>query len=211
MADKGDGSTGDGSMKGADGAAGLAALIGRAAHAGDRLPPIERWDPPHCGAIPMTIRSDGTWFYQGTPIGRPQLVRLFSTVLRREPDGSYVLVTPVEKVEIEVEDAPFVAVEMDASGAGGERALTFRTNVGDLAEAGPNHTMRFEGTDGVGELKPYVHVRGELWALLARPVMYELVELGETLEVEGREMFAVRSRGETFPIMPAADLERLSR
>ena len=212
-----------GSLAGADGAAGLAALISRAAHAGDRLPPVERWDPPHCGSIPMTIRSDGTWFYQGTPIGRPQLVRLFSTVLRREPDGEYVLVTPVEKVGIEVEDAPFVAVEMDAGGmdagrmdgsegdGGDGAALTFRTNVGDLTEAGPDHPMRFEGTDGMGELKPYVHVRAGLWALVARPVMYELVELGETVEVDGRAMFAVRSRGETFPIMPASELERLSR
>ena len=199
------------SLKDADGAAGLAALISRAGHAGDRLPPIEKWNPPHCGPIPMRIRADGTWFYQGTPIGRPQLVRLFSTVLRREPDGEYVLVTPVEKVGIEVEDAPFVAVEMGAEGEGGSQALTFRTNVGDVAEAGPEHPMRFGGTDGIEELKPYVHVRGELWALLARPVMYELVERGEPVEIDGTRRFAVRSRGETFPVMPMETLERLSR
>ena len=194
-------------MRTADGAAGLAALVSRAAHAGEGLPPVDKWDPPHCGPIPMVIKADGTWFYNGTPIGRPQLVRLFSTVLRREPDGEYVLVTPVEKVGIEVEDAPFLAVEVNADGGD----LTFRTNVGDLTEAGPDHPMRFEGSDGESELKPYVHVRGDLWALCARPVMYELVELGEEVLVDEREMFALTSRGATFPIMPADRLERLSR
>ena len=194
-------------------AGGLAALISRAAHAGDRLPPVEKWNPPDCGAIPMRIRSDGTWFYQGTPIGRAPLVRLFSTVLRREGDGRHVLVTPVEMVTIEVEDAPFLAVEMDVSGSGDDRVITFRTNVGDVVEVGPDHPMRF--TDATEELKPYVRVRGSadrpLEALIARPVMYELVEHGEEIEIGGTPMFALRSRGEVFPVMPVADLERLAR
>ena len=192
-------------------AGGLAALISRAAHAGDRLPPVERWNPPDCGPIPMRIRSDGVWFYDGTPIGRPALVRLFSTVLRREPDGSHALVTPVEKVTIEVEDAPFLAVEMDVAGDRNDRAITFRTNVGDVAEAGPDHPMRFTGARD--ELKPYVHVRGPLdrplEALVSRAVMYELVEHGEEVEVDGTAMFALRSRGAVYPVMPMADLDRL--
>ena len=194
-------------------AGGLAALISRAAHAGDSLPPVEKWNPPDCGPIPMRIRADGVWFYNGTPIGRAPLVRLFSTVLRREPDGSHVLVTPVEKVTIEVEDAPFLAVEMDVSDEGEHPAITFRTNVGDVVEAGPDHPMRFTGASE--ELKPYVHVRGPedrpLEALVSRAVMYELVEQGEELEVDGTAMFVLRSRGAVFPVMPMADLDRLAR
>ena len=203
----------DGGLGGARDAGGLAALISRAAHAGAALPPVERWDPPDCGAIPMEIRADGTWFYNGTPIGRPALVRLFSTVLRREEDGRHVLVTPVEKVTIAVEDAPFLAVEVDASGTGEDRVLTFRTNVGDAVEAGPDHPMRFTGA--ADELKPYVRVRGPadrpLEALASRPVMYELVEHGEEIAVDGRAMFALRSRGAVFPVMPMGDLDRLAR
>jgi uncharacterized protein len=198
----------------ADDAAGLAAMISRAAEqTGDakRGPaPVERWNPPFCGDLDMEIRADGTWFYLGTPIGRMPLVQLFSTVLRRDDDGKTYLVTPVEKVGIRVEDAHFVAVEMNASGEGEDRVLTFRTNVGDVVEAGPEHPLRFVDEAETGGLKPYLHVRGRLEALVARPVMYELVEIGETVEIDGELMFAVRSRGEVFPIMPAAKLERLS-
>lgn len=190
--------------------AGLAALISRAARAGKGLPPVERWNPDFCGDLDMEIRADGTWFYLGTPIGRMPLVQLFSTVLRKDEDGRTYLVTPVEKVGIRVVDAPFVAVEMDVTGTGEAQAITFRTNVGDIVEAGPEHEMRFVDEDETGGLKPYVHVRGRLEALVARPVMYELVEYGEEIEIEGRTMFAVRSRGAVFPIMPAARLARLS-
>ncbi len=136
---------------------------------------------------------------------------LFSTVLRRDEDGKTYLVTPVEKVGIRVEDAPFLAVEMTRTERDGEQVLTFRTNVGDLAEAGPEHELRFEIAGEKGELKPYLHVRGRLEALVSRAVMYDLVELGEVVEIEGKAMFAVRSGGTVFPVMPADELERLSQ
>ena len=195
-------------------AAGLAAMISRAADqkAGGKpgLPPVERWNPPFCGDLDMEIRADGTWFYMGTPIGRQPLVRLFSTVLRKDEDGRTYLVTPVEKVGIRVEDAPFVAVEMNVSTRDDVQVLTFRTNVGDVVEAGGEHPLRFVIEGENSELKPYLLVRGRLEALLSRPVMYDLVELGETVEAEGGAMFAVRSGGEVFPIMPASELEALS-
>lgn len=193
----------------------LAALIARAAadtnDPSKGLPPVDRWNPPFCGDIDMEIRADGTWFYMGTPIGRAPLVRLFSTVLRKEEDGRTYLVTPVEKVGIRVEDAPFLAVEMAVSGEGATQTLTFRTNVGDVAEAGPDHTLRFVIEGENQELKPYLHIRGNLEALVSRPVMYDLVELGQEVEIDGRMMFAVRSGGALFAIMPADELERLAR
>ncbi len=195
-------------------AAGLAALIARAAgQTGEAkgLPPVDRWNPPFCGDIDMEIRSDGTWFYMGTPIGRQPLVRLFSTVLRKDDDGKTYLITPVEKVGIRVADAPFVAVEMNVTKRDGENVLTFRTNVGDVVEAGPEHPLRFVIHGENRELKPYLHVRGRLEALVSRPVMYDIVELGEAIPVHGTEMFCVRSAGSVFPIMPAAELEALSR
>jgi uncharacterized protein len=192
-------------------AAGLAAMISRAADPARGLPPVERWNPPFCGDIDMEIAADGTWFYMGTPIGRQPLVRLFSTVLRKDEDGRTYLVTPVEKVGIRVEDAPFLAVEMTKTGKGSDQALTFRTNVGDIVEARAEHPLRFVIAGDHAELKPYLHVRGRLEALVSRAVMYDLVELGETVEIDGRSMFAVRSGGVVFPIMPADELERLSR
>ncbi len=194
-------------------AAGLAALISRAsAETGGRgLPPVERWNPPFCGDIDMEIRADGTWFYLGTPIGRAPLVRLFSTVLRKDEDGKTYLVTPVEKVGIRVADAPFLAVEMNASGEGAAQVLTFRTNVGDVVEAGAEHPLRFVIAGENSELKPYLLVRGRLEALVSRAVMYDLVELGETVEIDGVPMFSVRSGGVVFPVMPAAELDALSR
>ncbi|MFZ1679619.1 MAG: DUF1285 domain-containing protein [Rhizobiaceae bacterium] len=190
---------------------GLEALIARAPRAGKGGAPVERWNPPFCGDLDMEIRADGTWFYLGTPIGRMPLVQLFSSVLRKDEDGRTYLVTPVEKVAIRVEDAPFLAVEMHASGAGEARVLTFRTNVGDVVEAGPAHPLRFEDESGTGGLKPYLHVRGRLEALVNRAVMYELIHLGENAAVNGETMFGVRSNGVFFPIMPAARLEALSR
>lgn len=186
-------------------AAGLAAMIARAAgdrNAGkDGLPPIDRWNPPDCGDIDMEIRADGTWFYMGTPIGRMPLVRLFSTVLRRDEDGKTYLVTPVEKVGIRVVDAPFVAVEMTKTEEDGEQVLTFRTNVGDVARAGPDNPLRFVVTGEKDQLKPYLLVRGRLEALVSRAVTYDLLALGEPVEVDGRAMFAVRSSGMVFPVM----------
>ena len=191
-------------------AAGLSALISRAARAGKGSPPVECWNPASCGDLDMEIRADGTWYYLGTPIGRMPLVQLFSTVLRKDADGRTYLVTPVERVGIRVVDAPFVAVEMHASGQGAGQVITLRTNVGDVVEAGPAHPLRFVEETGTGGLKPYVLVRGRLEALVARPVMYELVGHGEEIGIGGRAMFAVRSNGEVYPIMPAGELERLS-
>lgn len=192
-------------------AAGLEALISRAAASNRGLPPVDKWNPEFCGDLDMEIRADGTWFYMGTPIGRQPLVRLFSTVLRKDADGKTYLVTPVEKVGIRVEDAPFVGVEMSVTQRDGHQVLTFRTNVGDVVEAGPDHTLRFEIAGENDELKPYLHVRGRLEALISRPVMYDIVELGEPVEIDGREMFAVRSGGSVFPMMEMRELEALSR
>jgi hypothetical protein len=146
----------------------------------------------------------------GTPIGRQPLVRLFSTVLRRDGDVRTYLVTPVEKVGIRVEDAPFLAVELAVEGEGDLRQLTFRTNLGDMATAGSEHPLRFVIAGENNELKPYLHIRGRLEALVTRALMYDLVELGEVLDVDGRAMFAIRSGGVVFPVMPADELERLS-
>lgn len=191
-------------------AAGLEALIARAARAGKGLPPVERWNPDFCGDLDMEIRADGTWFYLGTPIGRAPLVQLFSTVLRKDADGKTYLVTPVERVGIRVVDAPFVAVEMNVAGEGADQVLTFRTNVGDVVEAGPGHPLRFVDEPETGGLKPYLLVRGRLEALVARPVMYEMAGIGERIDLGGEAMFAVRSKGEVYPVMPWERLERLS-
>jgi hypothetical protein len=196
-------------------AAGLAALISRASEqSGDGkrgLPPVERWNPPFCGDIDMEIRADGTWFYMGTPIGRAPLVRLFSTVLRKDEDDRTYLVTPVEKVGIRVADAPFLAVEIQMTQREGQQVLTFRTNVGDVVEAGPEHPLRFEISGENRELKPYLLVRGRLEALVSRAVMYDLVELGEAIVIDGVPMFSVRSGTEVFPVMPEAELDALSQ
>lgn len=198
------------SLTSATEARGLEALISRATRAGKGAAPVERWNPDFCGDLDMEIKQDGTWFYLGTPIGRMPLVQLFSTVLRKDADGKTYLVTPVEKVGIRIVDAPFIAVEMDVSGSGDDQVITFRTNVGDVVEAGPGNPLRFVDEDETGGLKPYVLVRGRLEALVARPVMYELVAHGEEIDVGGRKMFAVRSKGEVYPIMPAEKLQRLS-
>ena len=140
-----------------------------------RLPPVDKWNPDHCGDSEMRIARDGTWFHRGSPIGREAMVRLFSTILRRESDGSYVLVTPVEKLSLEVEDAPFLAVELKSEGEGRSRALAFRLNTGDLIAAGPGNPLVIRETpDGP---HPYLHVRGGLEALVNRSVYYELMNL----------------------------------
>ena len=170
------------------------------AAADQRLPPVERWNPTHCGDSEMRIARDGTWFHQGSPIARPAMVRLFSTILRREPDGGFVLVTPVEKLDIQVEDAPFTAVEMKAEGDGRDARLAFRLNTGDLVTAGPEHALRFAGTSD--EPRPYLHVRGGLEALVARSLYYELVDRALA---DGTEPPGVWSNGEFFPLESAQD------
>jgi uncharacterized protein len=164
--------------------------------AGRRLPPMEQWNPSHCGDSAMRIARDGTWYHEGSPIGRPAMVRLFSTILRREPDGRFVLVTPAEKLDIEVEDAPFVAVELRSEGEGRARRLGFRLNTGDVVMAGPEHRLRFE--DGP---HPYLEVRAGLDALVARPVYYELAELALA---EGHRPPGLWSNGAFFALEEAA-------
>ena len=172
-------------------------------------PPVHLWDPPFCGDIDMRIAADGTWFYMKTPIGRPALVRLFASVLKREGDKHF-LVTPVEKVGIVVEDAPFLAVEMQATDHAEGRVLHFRTNVDDWVECGPEHVLRFDPERGTGGLKPYLHVRRDLWAKLTRPLFYELVALGEEREVEGERMFGVSSKNSFFAMAPAETLREFA-
>ena len=163
-----------------------------------KLPPVEKWNPTHCGDSAMRIARDGTWFHEGSPIGRPAMVRLFSTILRREPDRSYVLVTPVEKLSIEVEDAPFVAVELKTEGEGRARNLAFRLNTGDLVVAGPEHPIRIgSGEDGP---HPYVEVRAGLEALVARAVYYELAELALAEDAQPPGLW---SGGAFYPLEPA--------
>ncbi|WP_206455920.1 DUF1285 domain-containing protein [Aurantimonas marina] len=176
----------------------LAALISRAERAGKGAPPVDRWNPAYCGDIDMVIRADGSWTYMGSLIGRPALVQLFSTVLRKDADGRTYLVTPVEKLGITVEDAHFQAVEMNREMNDGEPVLTFRTNVGDLVEAGSDHPLRFAIGEN-GEFRPYVTVRGRLEARLTRALAFELVDFVEPVAAGG-ERQVVRSGGALFDI-----------
>ncbi len=168
-------------------------------------PPVHLWNPPYCGDIDMQIAADGTWYYLKTPIGRPALVKLFASVLKREGD-KYFLVTPVEKCGIVVEDAPLLAVEMRIEETSSGRALHFRTNVDDWVECGPEHGLRFNLEPATGGLKPYLHVRRDLWAKINRPIFYDLVALGEEREIDGRSMFGVASKGTFFAMAPADSL-----
>ena len=165
------------------------------------LPPVHLWNPPFCGDIDMRIAADGTWFYLGSPIGRAPLVKLFSSILRKDPDR-YVLVTPVERVGIKVDDAPFLAVEMRRE----EGLIGFRTQVDDFVWVGPEHPLRFE-TGAAEGVKPYVRVRGDLWALVKRALFYDLVDLGAVEPHESENWFGVRSGGVFFPIQRAAEIE----
>src|SRR5258708_3746517 len=189
---------------------GLDAIAGVAREAsGKGPPPVHLWNPPFCGDLDMRIASDGTWYYLKTPIGRPALVKLFASVLKRE-DDKYFLVTPVEKCGITVDDAPFMAVEMRVDQNEGGRVLNFRTNVDDWVVCGPGHTLRFEPEPDTGGLKPYLHVRRELWAKVTRALFYDLVELGEERELEGERMFGIVSGGEFFAMAPADSLKEFA-
>lgn len=142
-----------------------------------KYPPVNQWNPEFCGDMDMRIASDGTWYYMGTPIGRKEMVRLFSSILRHDKDGKYYLVTPVEKIGIQVDDAPLVAVEVIREGSGEDQVLTFRTHVDDVIKAGPDNPFRVEINAETGEPRPYILVRDRLEALINRPVFYELVEM----------------------------------
>ena len=191
-----------------EGQFGLDSITGALAETGRRAPPVESWDPPFCGNLDMRIAADGTWFYQKTPIGRPALVRLFASVLKREGE-KYYLVTPVEKCGIGVDDAPFLAVELYVEQDSGGRILHFRTNVDDWVACGPGHALRFDPQPATEGLKPYVHVRRGLWAKVTRPLFYDLVELGEEREVGGQRMFGVTSSGEFYAMAPADEIKGL--
>jgi hypothetical protein len=175
---------------------GVAAVVKQAPGRG--LPPVHLWHPAHCGEIDIVIARNGQWFHEGTPIGREALVRLFSTVLRKDPDG-YYLVTPVEMMKITVEDAPFAAVQVDRVG----EALSFTTNVGDVVEAGPDNAIRVSADPVTGEPRPYLHVRRGLEARLRRPVFYELVEMAQERDTPEGPTLGVMSNGVWFPVGPA--------
>ena len=186
---------------------GLDAIAATARRSGERgPPPVHLWNPPFCGDLDMRIASDGTWFYLKTPIGRPALVKLFASVLKREGD-KYFLVTPVEKCGITVDDAPFLAVELKTQDDGRGRRLQFRTNVDDWVGCDAEHALRFEPEAETGGLKPYLHVRRGLWAKVTRALFYDLVELGEERAIDGVAMFGIASAGEFFPMAPAASLK----
>ncbi|WOH83563.1 DUF1285 domain-containing protein [Bradyrhizobium sp. BEA-2-5] len=204
QSDSGRETTGLGSkgLEGLTTAANQAATSGPAGRKG--LPPVHLWNPPFCGDLDMRIAPDGTWFYLGTPIGRPALVRLFSTILKREGDKHF-LVTPVEKVGIRVDDAPFIAVEMQTGEDVRGRLLRFRTNVDDWVDCEKGHGLRFEAAED-GGLTPYLHVRADLWAKVTRALYYDLVDMGEERMVDGQPMFGVESAGEFFAMADASQV-----
>ncbi|MEM7506040.1 MAG: DUF1285 domain-containing protein [Pseudomonadota bacterium] len=167
--------------------------------------PVHLWDPPFCGDLDIRIARNGQWWYLGTPIGRLELVNLFASVLKLE-GGKYFLVTPVEKIGITVDDAPFVALDFRVE-ANGHQTLTFETNVGDETVAGPDNPIRVERDPETGEPSPYVHVRRGLEALIDRKSFYRLVDIGEHREIEGERWFGVASSGQFFPIIPSVEME----
>jgi hypothetical protein len=189
---------------------GLDAIAGTARQQADKgPPPVHLWNPPFCGDLDMRIASDGTWYYLKTPIGRPALVKLFASVLKREAD-KYFLVTPVEKCGITVDDAPFLAVEMKREEGPRGPILHFRSNVDDWVACGPDHALRFEPEPGTGGLKPYLHVRRDLWAKVTRALFYDLVALGEERDLAGKRMFGIASDGEFFVMAPADNLKEFA-
>jgi hypothetical protein len=197
--------------EGQSGKTGLEGLVGAVKTASPRgPPPVHLWNPAYCGEIDMRIAADGTWFYQKTPIGRPALVKLFASILWREGEN-FFLVTPVEKCGIVVDDAPFMAVELRIDDSGAGRELYFRTNVDDWVVCGPDHPLRFEREAATGGLKPYLHVRRDLWAKVTRALFYDLVELGEERDIGGTAMFGVASGGEFYAMARADSLEDITR
>jgi hypothetical protein len=194
-------------MSQAERVVGLEGVVAAAAGPGRGVPPVHLWNPEHCGDIDIVIRRDGLWFHEGTPIGREGLVRLFSTVLRKDPDGFH-LVTPAEKLRIQVEDAPFIAIRVDeARDDEGRPVLRFLTNVGDVVDAGPDNAIRVDMPGNDGEPRPYLHVRRGLEALIARPVFYELADLAVERAFPEGPMMAVQSGGVWFPIGPPDEAE----
>ena len=180
-------------------------LASAGAATGKGPPPLHLWNPPFCGDIDMRIARDGTWFYLGTPIGRPGLVKLFSSIIRRESDA-YFLVTPVEKVGITVDDAPFVAIDLESDGTGRNQRVTFTTQVGDTATAGPANPLRVDRDAITGEPSPYILIRANLEALIDRKSFYRLIDLCQNAPHQGADWFGLWSGGMFFPIIPSAEL-----
>jgi hypothetical protein len=188
---------------------GLEAIASAACEAtGKRPPPVHLWNPPFCGDLDMRIAADGNWYYLGTPIGRPALVKLFASILKRE-GAKYFLVTPFEKCGIVVEDAPFLAVELQVEQGARGQVLNFRTNVDEWVACSRAHALRFVPEHATGGLKPYLHVRRDLWARVTRALFYDLVELGEERPIDGECMFGVTSGGEFFAMARAETLKDL--
>ena len=169
----------------------------------DGYPPVENWNPEHCGEIGLEIKSDGTWYYMDSPIGRKRLVNLFARILRKEKDGSYVLVTPVEKILIKVEDVPFIAIDVDMKGSGKNKILKFITNTGDTVIASKDFPIRVEIDDKTKEPSPYILVRSNLEAKISRSVFYDLVNSGEDYE----NYFGIWSGGHFFPFTKSSELK----
>lgn len=188
---------------------GLGDLIQMASNAGSA--PVDQWNPPYCGDIGLKIDVRGGWWYQGSEIRRLPLVKVFARVLRCEADGSHFLVTPVEKVDVAVADAPFLAVEMQVDGAGADQRLTFRTNLDDIVVAGPKHPILFREEAESGGLKPYVRVRGRLYARLTRALYVDLIDMAMTDSVKAaapvNDRLAVISDGATFPVCNSTDAD----
>lgn len=168
--------------------------------------PVHLWNPPFCGDLDMRIARDGTWFYEGSPINRPAMVKMFSNILRKDGD-KYVLVTPVEKVGITVEDAPFVTENFEVTGEGDTQVLTFETQGGDFVAAGPHNPIRVDIDPESDEPTPYVTVRANLEARITRKAFYRLVELGTHQDINGQSMFGVMSSGVFFPFLPSEALD----
>src|SRR5260370_39661614 len=194
-------------QSGKNGLEGLAGTAKTAPRKGP--PPVHLWDPAFCGEIDMRIAADGTCFDRAPPLGGPALVKLFASILKREGE-KYFLVTPVEKCGILVEDAPFMAVELQVEEDLGRRQLCFRPNVDDWVVCGADHPLRFEQDAATGGLKPYIHVRSDLWAKVTRAVFYDLADLGEAREIAGIRMFGVTSAGEFYAMAPASSLEDIT-
>ena len=168
-------------------------------------PPADKWNPPFCGDLDIRIARDGTWYYLGTPIGRAPLVKLFSSILKREGDD-YFLVTPVEKVGIKVDDAPLLATDFEATGTGRDQTLRFFTKTEDEAIAGPDHPIRVTRDPATGEPAPYILIRRNLEALIDRKSFYRLVDLGTNEQYGGQSWFGLWSGGQFFPVIPASEL-----
>jgi uncharacterized protein len=180
-------------------------LASAGAATGKGPPPLHLWNPPFCGDIDMRIARDGTWFYLGTPIGRPGLVKLFSSIIKREGDA-YFLVTPVEKVGIKVDDAPFLAIDLETEGADHNQRVTFTTQVGDTATVGPANPLRVTRNAATGEPSPYILIRANLEALIDRKSFYRLIDLCQHAQHLGADWFGLWSDGVFFPIIPSAEL-----